>query len=252
MNKQKATYFRNRFRAARTAVEKDDKDCMEIIHVLEDFGQVLTGKMQEIERYADRIKKFVHDRSSDDKVDSNYHIDFDRLYTVVRQGRNRAAHEGARSRYFAPRVIELSLMMEDALMSGADADKLKDYMVANPVVAQTWMPLSAIRKMMLTNSFTHIPYFKDGKWYVVSDANIVCYLRPCGRYKKSRMGHTLNKALSNGMSSCEPLAVCPDDLVKDTLNKLNKGCIPLSLPILVRHSKHNEHLLGILTASDLM
>ena len=258
IGKQEAIYFRNRFRDARAAAEKSDWDCMEIIYALEDFGQVLTGKMQELEGYESCVTEFVKTHCLDEDR-PQYQIDFGRLYAVVRQARNSAVHRGARSRYFAPRAVELILIMEDALMRAADTDKAKDYMAASPVVAQLWQPLSIIRKEMLTNSFTHIPYFdKDkGEWFVVSDAVIARYLRPrpyC-TYKKSRLNHTLEKALSKGMRRSKPLVVvCPDDLVSNVVcPDETEDKTPISgLPILVRHPKHNEHLLGILTASDLM
>lgn len=262
IGKQEAIYFRNRFRDARAAAEKSDRDCMEIIYALEDFGQVLTGEQdprnQNLGKYQNCITKFV-DKHYPDKDRPQYQIDFGRLYDIVRDSRNSAVHKGARSRYFAPRAVELSLIMEDALMCAADTDKVKDYMAASPVVAQLWQPLSIIRKEMLTNSFTHIPYFdKDkGEWFVVSDAVIARYLRPrpyC-TYKKSRLNHTLEKALSKGMRRSKPLVVvCPDDLVSNVVcPDETEDKTPISgLPILVRHPKHNEHLLGILTASDLM
>lgn len=259
IGKQEAIYFRNRFRDARAAADKSDRDCMEIIYALEDFGQVLTGAQdpsnQNLGKYQNCITKFV-DKHYPDKDRPQYQIDFGRLYDIVRDSRNSAVHRGARSRYFAPRAVELSLIMEDALMRAADTDKVKDYMAASPVVAQLWQPLSIIRKEMLTNSFTHIPYFDKDKceWFVVSDADIARYLRSCslGIYKKDRLNHTLEKALSKGMRRSEPLVVvCPDDSVNKVVCP-DKSDDKAPLPILVRHPKHNEHLLGILTASDLM
>lgn len=260
IGKQEAIYFRNRFRDARAAAEKSDRDCMEIIYALEDFGQVLTGaqdpRNQNLGKYQKCVTKFV-DKHYPDKDRPQYQIDFGRLYDIVRDSRNSAVHKGARSRYFAPRVVDLSLIMEDALMRAADTDKVKDYMAASPVVAELWQPLSIIRKEMLTNSFTHIPYFdKDkGEWFVVSDADIARYLRPSGIYKKDMLSHTLKNALKEkGICASKPQVVCPDDSVSEVvcLDEAGDKASISGLPILVRHPKHNEHLLGILTASDLM
>ena len=141
-------------------------------------------------------------------------------------------------------------------MCAADTDKVKDYMVASPVVAQMWQPLRIIRKEMLTNSFTHIPYLDDkGEWFVVSDANIARYIRCSGEYEKKRLSHKLEcLAKEKGICASKPQVVCPDDLVSKVVCPDKSGNkAPISeLPILVRHPKHNEHLLGILTASDLM
>lgn len=267
IDKREAIYFRNRFRVARAAAEKSDRDCMEILYALEDFGRVLTGgqnpRKQNLGRYQNCVTEFV-DKHYPDKDRPQYQIDFGRLYTVVRQARNSAAHAGARSRYFAPRAVELSLIMEDALMCAADTDKVKDYMAASPVVAELWQPLSIIRTMMLTNSFTHIPYFDKNKckWCVVSDADIARYIRPSGIYKKERLNHKLeclakeleSLAKEKGTCASKPQVVCPDDLVSKVVCPSKSGNkAPISnLPILVRHPEYKKHLPGILTASDLM
>ena len=253
MDREQAINFRSRFREARAAVEKDGSDCMAIIHVLEDFGQVLTGKMGAIGEYQKCITTFVSDNNPADAFDNGYHIKFDKLYRIVRNNRNRAAHEGARSRYFVPRVVELSLMIEDALMRQAQADELKDYMVPNPVIAYTWEPLSIIRKAMLSNSFTHIPYRRGDRWFVVSDWAIALYLRPDSKYDDTKLNTTLKEALDDGMKSHEcPIVAPPNTKVYDVLNRARTVDSPNDLPILVTHPKDEDYLLGILTYSDLM
>lgn len=252
MDREQSISFRGRFREARAAVEKDGSDCMAIIHVLEDFGQVLTGKMGTIEKYQKCITAFVSVHNPADAFATDYHIEFDKLYRIVRNSRNRAAHEGARSRYFVPRVVELSLMIEDTLMRQAQADELKDYMVTSPVIAYTWEPLSIIRKAMLSNSFTHIPYRRGGKWSVVSDSAIALYLRFGGNYDAAKLNTTLEEALTGGMKSHEcPIVASPSTKVYEVLHQVRK-CDPSNvLPILVTHPKE-DYLLGILTYSDLM
>ena len=253
MNREQALGFRNRFRVARVAVEKNGNDCMAIIHLLEDFGLVLTGKKGTIGTYRKPVSDFVNVHRPVDALSSDYHINFDRLYDIVQKARNRAAHEGARSRYFAPRVVELGLMIEDALMSVAQTNQLKDYMVTNPVVAYTWEPLIIIRKAMLSNSFTHIPYRSGDEWFVVSDSAIARYLRLGGGYDENKLYDTLARALANGMPSSEaPIVACPNTNVDTILQKAQARDSINSLPILVVHPQHEDTLLGILTFSDLM
>ena len=253
MDREQSISFRGRFREARAAVEKDESDCMAIIHVLEDFGQVLTGKRGTIEKYQKCITAFVRVHNPTDAFATDYHIDFDKLYRIVQKSRNRAAHEGARSRYFAPRVVELSLMIEDALMRNTQADELKDYMVMSPVIAYTWEPLSIIRKAMLSNSFTHIPYRRGGKWFVVSDSAIARYLRTGDKYSVAKLNTTLGKALDDGMKSPKcPIVASPNTKVYDVLRQVPTGDSSNDLPILVTHPKNEDYLLGILTYSDLM
>ncbi len=253
MEREKAISFRNRFREARAGVETGDTDCMAIVHVLEDFGQVLTGKGKTLESYQKHVTNFVNTSLPPSKLSDDYHIQFNKLFRIVRHSRNRAAHEGARSRYFAPRLVELSLRIEDALMASAKPDRLKDFMVSSPVVAYTWEPISIIRKAMLSNSFTHIPYYSAEKWSVVSDSDIAHFLRRDGGYKSSNLNCTLKEALENGMSQSEqPIVASPNCLVADVLKQMGKPTSLQSLPILITHPDCTEHLMGILTYTDLM
>ena len=246
-----AIHFRTRFKLARKSVERDNNNWIRIIQVLESLGQTLVGRQGTLRTYEGAIYRFVRNNYSVKNPYPNYRADFRRLYTIVRQGRNTATHEGAHGRYFAPRVVELSLILEDALLRFARANKVKDYMSVNPVTVQTWEQLNSVRGLMLQNSFSHIPYFDGETWRVVSDIDVVRYIRPVGDYLKERIDDTLAQAIETGLPVHTPMTAQPDSLIRDVvsdMNQLDRG----HLPVLVYYTQHSEHLLGILTAFDLM
>ena len=258
ITQKQAIYFRNEFRKARLATEQNPQNCLSIAHVLESFGtQICTKKgTHSLGHCADVIKKFVCTHNPiGETLCSDYHIRFSRLFEVVRRSRNDLAHRGSRAKYFAPRFTELSIAIEDALMNHDSIEKVQDYMVRDVATAQLSQPLSAIRQDMLTNSFSYMPYFDKGeyKWFVVSDADIAGYLRSGEKYNQDWLNHTLEYAIRNQgrFARREPTACEPEELVSEILEDC-EWQQKRHLPIVVYHSKDREHLLGILTASDLM
>lgn len=140
-------------------------------------------------------------------------------------------------------------------MAYANTEKARDYMVRGVTIAELCQPLSAIRQDMLINSFTCVPYFNEDKqeWFVVADVDIACYLRPNGKYEPDRLNDTLGCALKKDteFAKHQPLILKPDSpltgIPTDLLQQHKHH-----LPVLIRHPKDKQHLLGILTASDLM
>ena len=255
---EKAIYFRNEFRKARRATERDPQDCMSIAHVLESFGSQVCKKKHKyghtIGGCYDAIKEFVREYNPASKtLCPDYHLKFGRLYKVVRDGRNDMAHRGSRAKYLAPRFAELSIVIEDALMNHDEIERVQDYMVRDVTTAQLSQPLSAIRQDMLINSFSYMPYFNEAKrkWFVVSDEDIARYLRSNGKYRQDRVYDTLGCAIKKRMKTHTPLVCEPDMLIENVVRKL-KRLKKYHLPVLISHPKDRQHLLGILTASDLM
>ena len=255
---EQAIYFRNEFRKARLATEQNPQNCLSIAHVLESFGSQVCKKQHRHALYgcADAIKEFVRKHNpTSETLCPDYHIKFGRLYEIVKDSRNHLAHRGSRAKYFAPRFTELSITIEDALMNHDSIEKVQDYMVRDVATVQLNQPLSAIRQNMLMNSFSYMPYFdKDEcKWFVVSDADIAQYLRFNGEYNQNQLYDTLGCAIKseNGIAKHEATVCEPEKLISKIL-KDSEWRKKRHLPILVCHRSNKEHLLGILTASDLM
>ena len=259
ITQDQAIYFRNEFRNSRRATERDQQNCTSISHVLESFGSQICNEKKgrhSLGHCADEIKEFVRKHNPISEIlCPDYHIKFGRLYEVVREGRNDMAHRGSRAKYFVPRFMELSITIEDALMNHDSIEKVQDYMVRDVAIAQLSQPLSAIRQNMLTNSFSYMPYFdkSECKWFVVSDADIAQYLRFNGKYNQNQLYGTLECAIKNknGIDKHEPTVCEPEKLVSEIL-KDSEWHKKRHLPILVCRRSNKEHLLGILTASDLM
>jgi hypothetical protein len=161
------------------------------------------------------------------------------------------------SEIISPRSVSLprnrlAIVLEDALMS--NAKRVIDYMVAEPVRAYLWQPISAIRQTMLSNAFSYLPVFvsdvsdknANPPWRWVSDFKVARYLRSQDRDKS--LATTLGEAFSTDQLDAAEL-VPPDCSVAEALDK-SKG-----YPLLVVRDGHEykeDGLLGIVTPFDLL
>src|SRR5262249_25063538 len=113
------------------------------------------------------------------KQQPEWHSPFSKLYTLVRQGRNDALHQGAFARHLTTHATQLAIALEDALMQ--EPLKAREFMVTNPVCASLWQPMSFIRQTMLENSFSFLPIAPDSSggtdWRLISDFAVARYLR---------------------------------------------------------------------------
>ena len=64
---------------------------------------------------------------------SDSHSQFIMKYEIVREARNAALHEGALARHLTVNAVELSLVLEEAIMSRCY--RVGDFMVRNPMCA---------------------------------------------------------------------------------------------------------------------
>ena len=176
----------------------------------------------------------------------NCHLPFSILYDVVRMARNDALHQGAFARHLTDHAVQLALVIEDALMS--DMATVSDYMVREPSCASTWQPISFVRQQMLANSFTYLPILLDcgGRqtWYLLSDTNIVKYLRVD---RKKRLSKTVQEAIDASELQIEVAQCCsPNTLIERISEEFN------GRPVLIFSEGQPERLLGILAAFDLL
>jgi len=184
------TQLRDGLRRARECAINNAENYDELLFTLERLGCKLCGEIQDLYNYENQITKLANlsplarenlddSEKIHDVQDNESHTLFSRLYDIVRTCRNDALHQGAYARHLTEKAIQLSIILEDALMSKAN-DKPKyisDFMVMDPVCAELWQPISFIRQKMLANSFSYLPVLYDGKWRVISDFNIALYLR---------------------------------------------------------------------------
>ena len=131
------------------------------------MGVYLTHKIGTLWGYRSNVIKEASSSPLAEQIPSllpEWHAPFASLYDLVREARNDALHVGAFARHLTRHAIELSLVLEDALM--AEAVVARDFMVEGPICASAWQPLSSIRSTMLANSFSYLPVIlklsKDG------------------------------------------------------------------------------------------
>ena len=263
---EEALHFRNEFREARAAALKDAEGYQQILFVLERLGAYMFEKRRceghkhkkanGLKDYKNCIRTLVnkHHPFRGNPPD-DYHIAFDSLYNMVREGRNDALHQGAVARNMTLRSVELSLMLEDTLTAILGGE-IKKLMVRNPVRAYAWQPVSFVRQMMLENSFSYIPVWmkKNGdekeRWYLIADYHIAKYLLPANGARNKLLAQPIEEAEASGAMTIERAdRVCPDKTVEEVLEctKCAEG-----KPVLVVKRDDCRKLLGIATAFDLM
>lgn len=244
-----ALHFRDEFRQARLDALKNAEGYQGVLFVLERLGSYLHPKGRSLSHYEKCVASLVKDHHPlDGQMHRDYHIRFCRLYEMVRVGRNDALHQGAVARTLTTHSVELSMMIEDALMHINEHEaSIRDYMVRNPVCAHPWQPISFIRQTMLENSFSHLPFRMDASWYVISDIDIakfVCNFQP--KQRSRRLTATLDCAVSEIRPSIAT-TVSPTATVKKAVDCANCS----GWPILVTKNEEKE-VLGIVTPYDLM
>jgi len=154
----KDIYFRDLFRQARLLAYQDAEGFQEILFTLEKFGSYQAKKILDLGRYKHSVDKIAVKSPLYLDVPEKwreYHLPFCILYELVRNARNDALHQGAYARHLTDHAIQLSMIIEDALMN--DANLISDYMVRSVVFADLWQPLSFVRQQMLANSFSYLP-----------------------------------------------------------------------------------------------
>jgi len=252
-------YFRDQLRNARNEAIKDAEGFTELLFVFERLGNFLTKKTGTLKKYESKIAEVANNSPLAKDVPREFHTPFDKLYEIVRKGRNSAMHQGAYARHLTQHAIELSLILEDALMK--DLDLVCDFMVRDPSCAYLWQPISFIRQTMLSNSFSYMPVCKEGTWYLVSDYEIAKYLRSGNKEKyDERLATTLKAAeetkgielilprhLKSGESVAEALKPDEDTGKTDSDSPIHPG-----LPMLIFQNEAYQNLVGILTPFDLL
>jgi hypothetical protein len=251
MEEEVTLHFRDELRVARAAALRDAEAFHAIVLVLERLGGYLEAAPRgNLGIFRDRIAEVACRSPMSVEVPSllpEFHSQFITQYEMVREARNAAFHEGALARHLTVTAVQLSLVLEEALMHGYLS--VGHFMVRNPVCAYLWQPLSFVRQTMLVNSFSFLPVPVNVNgatvWKLVSDLRLAQYLRKDGAVSKERLVHKLQEALDSHQMELLPAPTCsPDEKLEAVLR--SEG-----LPTLVLSSLNRE-LLGIVTPFDLL
>jgi hypothetical protein len=251
MDREVSLHFRDQLRAARATALRDAEAFEEIVFVLERFGAYLSRDMGNLGTYLTVINVVAVRSPMAAEVPAEYpdlHQQFKVKYDIVREARNAALHEGALARHLTVNAVELSLVLEEAIMNGNH--QVGDFMVRNPVCAYLWQPLSFIRQTMLVNSFSYLPVPLNEKdnvtWQLISDFRLAQYLRKDGKVSKQRLVEQLQQSIDVGQLALLPANTChPQDKIEAVLRRSE------ALPTLVL-SQSGKELLGIVTPFDLL
>lgn len=246
LDKNRKIYFRDLFRDARMKALNNSENFEDLIFALEKLGSFITQTVDGLGNYKDSINNEAKKSVLAEHIPKHlpeFHTDFNSLYELVKDARNSAMHEGVFARHITQHAIEISLIIEDALMSLNG--KVKDFMVRNPVCAYEWQPISFIRQNMLANSFSYLPIYHNGKWKLISDLQISKYLQS-STSKTQRKKKLSSSFTDSGIIPIDTEAVSALDNVKDILENWN------GLPICVTLQNSDAEIVGILTPYDLL
>jgi hypothetical protein len=139
MDNNQRLYFRDQLREARAIALQDAEAFDAIIHVIERVGVFLKGvksRPGNLDAYKPLIKREAKRSPLAEGILPDYrelHVEYSELYELVREGRNKAMHEGAFARHLADHAIELSIILEHALMT--NFKRVDQFMVRNPICA---------------------------------------------------------------------------------------------------------------------
>ena len=245
MDRQLELHYRDELREARAAVLRDSEAFPEILFAIERTGAALTGRSGTLDAYRNAFNELANrsalaSRSAGDRP-------FGRLYDLVQHGRNEALHQGAFARNLAGHATDLALVLEDALSNGSD--RIADYMVRAPVIAQRWQPLRVVRHQILASSFSFLPLLMgENAWRLVSDLGVARVLRQAGNKDERalRLSASIDKAVEEfGLRLEIPQVVKASASVTSVLDGQSG-----SVPVLVVTEVGD--LLGIATPFDLL
>ena len=124
----------------------------------------------------------------------------------------------------------------------AEMNRVSDFMVRDPSVAELWQPLAFARQKMLSNSFSFLPIKVGMEWRFLSDYQVARYLSQAA--DRSEIRTPIEQAYQHyppilTIADC----VTGDTLVADALRDHD------GRPVLV---VRGEELLGIATPFDFL
>lgn len=251
-------YFRDELRAARAAALEDAEGFQPIVYAIEQLGSRLTGDAHSLGRYEHALTALADTSPLSAEVPgrhSSWHSTFDALYRLVRTGRNDALHQGAYARNLAQHAVELAIVLEDALMG--EADRVRDFMVSDPVCAQPFQPISALRQTMLSRSFSYVPFraSHSDEWKLISDLAVARYLRGDKSERTKRLATTVGKAAQSGELVLEKALTCDANASVEAVlqgHRAGQSDTESRSRITLVLDPNSAHLVGLITPFDLM
>ena len=137
VNPAQTFFLRDQLRSARAVALADAEGFHAVLRVVEMIGQQLDGKISTgMKGYKAALCRLASASPLATDLPSNWpgcHTEFGALYDEMTQARNDAVHQGAYARTLTDHSVELSIILEDALMIVASC--VSQFMVRNVVEA---------------------------------------------------------------------------------------------------------------------
>ena len=243
-------FYRDQLRSARAVALADAEGFQAVLHSLELIGQQRVGEVLGLGAYEDELSRLADASPLSADIPSEWpgcHTTFRALYDELRRARNDAVHQGSHARTLTDHAVELTIILEDALMS--DAAKILQFMVRDVVEAKLWHPVSYVRQQMLKHAFSYIPVRMETTWWLIPEYSLAQYLRgaPSQNIRKKRLATRVDDAVTaEKLVLLQADTAAPEDLIAETLPRIRER------PILVVDPAHEDVLAGVLTSSDVL
>jgi hypothetical protein len=239
-------HFRDEFKAGRATALADAEGYTGMLLALERLGKVLTGAAVKLSRMKESVEALAAASPLAARLPEQHpacHTPFHVLFDHVRVSRNAAMHEGAHARHLTAHLTQLALVLEDALM--AQSRSVGDFVVRNPTCAAMWQPISFLRQVMLSQSYSFLPVALDvgAGWRIVTDKDVALLIQ-AAEDRQVALAMTLGEAVDRGLLPLHQPYCCRRDTDAAEALQNSRG-----LPILVVES---DHLIGMATPFDLL
>ena len=142
-------------REAREQAQKDSENFEALVHAFERIGSMEIGQIgQGFGDYQQELLSIARLSPLSNGRPLHLHTDVEHLFSLVRMQRNDTMHEGSTARNLVRHSLELSLILEHAIMHTALMQTASDLMVRDVSFASLDHPISYIRQQMLMNAFS--------------------------------------------------------------------------------------------------
>lgn len=251
-------FFRDRLREARYGALADAEGFPQMCFAFEALGARLREDSGSLEKYRPYLCALVA---------RNLPIgfeDFATLFEAVKQARNYVMHTGAYARNAAVSAVQLSLLIEEAILSELEKKNDKpampvkarktvaDFMVRSPVTAEHWHTVGHIRRLMLLNSFSYLPIFWNDKWHLISDMAMAAMLQPLGNACRNLTAvKRIDAVLDEGLLKLSASNCIKADAAVNSL-LLTREHPGLWLVVNATEGDGSKELVGVLSPFELM
>ena len=226
LSKDECAAWLKQLRAAREAGYADPYEAHRLVVEIEQFGRLITGKGGAgLDASEETIRCFIRCHAPGAEEGGDFRLEG--LQRRIRERRNDYAHTGSAARRLGEDAAILGICIEEALMAkmttkGEEPWKARDLMTSPVTVAGKETTVGTLRRMMLLNEFSRIPYRRgDGTWVWITAGALAKYhsllTNKRDREKKSIL--TVEEALQfkpGDKLGCDPACcVKPDDCLSD-------------------------------------